>query len=189
MNETKLRPIEECKAKGSAILAVLKYMEIKWGKTYIESLNLPFDPNQIKQGRYYPYEWVRYLNEKIGEKAQGKEEQVFKKMGHDIVKSALEGRIVINYLIKRRPLEKLLGDMYRNSEYINVLDVNIVKDGKKLQLIADQICEDRSERRCWMIEGALNAMIKSSNKNAVVKHTKCQFHGDEHCVFEVYEEK
>ena len=189
MNAAKLRPIEECKVKGSALSAVLKYIEIKWGKNYVKGLNLPFNPEEIKQGRYYPYEWMRFLNEKIGEKARGKEEQVFKKMGYDIVKSALEGRIVINYLIKKRPLEKLLEDMYRNSEYLNVLDVNVVKDDGRFQLIADQICEDRSEQRCWMIEGALNAMIKSSNKNAVVKHTKCQFHGDEHCVFEVYEEK
>ena len=189
MSNMKLRPVEECKVKGSAITAILKYMEMKWGKSYVNGLNLPFDPKQIKQAKYYPYQWMIFLNHKIEEKAQGKEEEAFKKMGYDIVNSALEGRIVINYLIKRRPVEKLLEDMYKNSEYINVLDVKIVKQGDKLQLIADQVCEDRSEHRCWTLEGALDAMIKSSKKNATVKHTKCQFHGDEHCVFEVIERK
>ena len=63
------------------------------------------------------------------------------------------------------------------------------KKGDKIELVADQICEDQTEEMCWIIEGALKALMQASNKNAVVKHTKCQFHGDEHCVFEVYEEK
>ncbi len=186
---TEIHSMDECKVKGSSINAILRYIQLKWGKPYVESLKLPFNPSEIKVDRYYPYEWVRYLHKKIAEKAQGREEQAFKKMGQDVVNSALEGHIVINYLIKRRSLEKLLEDMDKSSEYINVFDGGIIKEGDRLQVIADQTCEDRSEQMCWITEGALNAMIKSSKKNAVVKHTKCQFHGDEHCVFEVIEQK
>ncbi len=184
-----LTKIEDCRVKGSSLIAVVKYMEMKWGKAYINSLKIPFDIKEIKRDKFYPYEWMIFMRDEISKRSVGREEQTFKKVGYDVIKSAFEGHFVINYIVKKRPLEKILADMEKNREYLNVYEgEGRVEDGRII-VRADQVCETKSESFCWITEGALRALIEASGKNATVKHTKCMFHGDDHCIFEITEEK
>jgi predicted hydrocarbon binding protein len=177
---------EECKVKGSSIKAVLRYMEVKWGKIYVSSLRLSFSPEEIKTEAYYPHSWIRELHKKIIEKSSVPAEKALRKMGADVVKSSLEGKVFINHIVKHKSIESIFNEIVRR-EYINIFEGDVKRNGKKTLIRVDQKCEDRSEEICWIMEGAIEALIKASKKHATVKHTKCMFHGDDHCIFEVLE--
>ena len=143
-------------------------------------------PEEIKSEVYYPHSWIRILHKKIIEKSSAPPDKTLKKMGADIVKASLEGKISINHLVKDKPIETMFNEIMRR-EYIDLFEGDVKRDGKKILVRIDQICEDKSEEICWIMEGALTAIVKACKKQATVEHTECMFHGYDHCIFEIVE--
>ncbi len=177
-----------CKIKGSLIKGLLYYMQKKWGKLYIESLKLPFKMEDLKDGRYYPYSWMRAIYNELLKKNKGKEELGFINAGRSVVESTMEGNFFVNYITQKRPLEKTfltLLKAWEQESFEGVFKGSLIKNENKIIITLDQICDDKGEEICWLNLGGIEGVIKVSGKNATVKHTKCVFHGDEHCVYEI----
>ena len=179
---------KDCLVKGSLIKGLLFYMKRKWGQTYTESLNLSFDPDDIKDGRKYPYSYIRELHRNMLKKTEGNEENGFVSAGKSIVEATLEGKFFVNYIVRKRSLEKTFSDLikaWEGEHFVNVFSGSLEKDGNVLRLTIDQICDDRGEEVCWLNLGGMKGVIKVWGKNATVKHTECVFHGGEHCIYEI----
>jgi predicted hydrocarbon binding protein len=178
-----------CEVKGSIIKGLLYYMEKKWGKQYMDTLNLSFSPDEIRDGKYYPYSMIREVHRHLLEKTKGREEQGFRQAGKSVVEVTLEGKFFINYVVRKRPLEKTFANLlkaWEDESFRGVFKGDIKKDGNKIIITLDQICEgDKGEEVCWLNLGGMEGVVKVSGKDAVVKHTHCVFHGDEHCVYEI----
>ncbi len=180
--------MNDCKVKGSLINGLLFYMKKKWGKAYVDSLNLSFDKEDIKDGRYYPYSYIRELHAHLGDKNRGKEEKGFIQAGKAIVEATLEGKFFVNYIVKRRSLEKTFSDLvkaWEKESFQGAFEGHIEHDGKTIRVIVDQLCDDRGEEVCWLNLGGMEGVVKVSGKKANVKHTECVFHGGKHCVYEI----
>lgn len=163
-------------------------MQKKWGKAYVEGLNLSFKPKELKDGRYYPYSWIREVHHILFEKNPGKEQQAFMQAGRSVVEATLEGKFFVNYIVKKRSLEKTFSDLikaWENESFDNVFKTSMEKHDNKLEITIDQICDDKGEEICWLNQGGMEGVIKASGKHATIKHIKCVFHGDEHCVYEI----
>ncbi len=179
---------QECRVKGSIIHGLLYYMEKKWGNSYVESLKLSFSIGEIKDAKMYPYSYIRELHRALMEKTGGKEERGFFTAGKSVVEATLEGKFFVNYIVRKRSLEKTFKDLVRaweDDSFKNAFSGRVVKEGSRLILTMDQICENRGEEICWLNLGGMDGVIKASGKNATVKHTECVFHGGEHCVYEI----
>ena len=179
---------KECKVKGSIIHGVIYYMERKWGKGYVESLKLSFNLKDIKDGKMYPYDYVRELHKILLDKYRGNEEKGFIMTGRSVVEATLEGKFFVNYIVRKRSLEKTFKDLvkaWESESFENVFSGNLVKEGNKLIITVDQICDDKGEEVCWLNLGGMEGVIKASGKNATVKHTECVFHGGKHCIYEI----
>jgi len=179
---------DDCKIKGSLIKGLLFYMQKKWGKTYVESLKLPFKIDEIKDGKYYPYSWMRAVHHELLKKNPGKEEIAFRNAGRSVVEATMEGKFFVNYIVRKRPLEKTISDLlkaWEKESFEGVFKGRSTKNENKILITLDQMCDDRGEEVCWLNLGGIEGIIKVSGKNATVKHTKCIFHGDERCVYEI----
>jgi predicted hydrocarbon binding protein len=149
---------------------------------------LPFEPEQIKDGRYYPYSYIRDIHRKLLEKNQDSMEKAFSLAGKSIAEAALEGRFFVNYIVRKRSLEKTFTDLlkaWESENFRNVFTGSMKREGNKLIITLDQICDDRGEEVCWLNLGGMEGVIKVSGKKAKVRHTECVFHGAEHCVYEI----
>ena len=179
---------KDCLVKGSLINGLFFYMKKKWGQAYMDGLKLSFNQSDIKDGKKYPYSYIRELHRNMLKKTEGNEETAFVIAGKSIVEATLEGKFFVNHIVKKRSLEKTFKDLvkaWESESFENVFRGALTKDGNKLILTMDQICDDRGEEVCWLNLGGMNGVIKVAGKNATVRHTECVFHGGEHCVYEI----
>lgn len=179
---------QECKVKGSLIHGLLYYMQRKWGKMYVDALKLSFDKDSIKDGKMYPYSYIREIHRHLMEKTKGDVKKGFMNAGKSVVEATIEGKFFVNYIVKKRPLEKTFKDLVKEWEkesFNNVFSGKVEKEGNVIRITLDPICDDKGEEICFLNLGGLKSIVEVTGKKATVEHTECVFHGGEHCVYEI----